>query len=957
MKRYSYWLIILAFIFLVTVGASCEDENLADPSETIGSTHSIEDNDIESNEDDNDVVIDDDNENDDNDDSNDENDYDDDDTQDATPPAATLYVSPNGNDDNPGTLEAPLATMLGARDAIRNIKATTGLPDGGITVFFREGLYQIIETVYFDASDSGTETAPIVYASYPGETPTFTGGSYISGSDFMPVDDPAMLARLSPDAQANVLCFDLFAAGFTYDELDYAKDFWEAGNLRDFFAPHYHPSDYNVPRMQVFIDDEALYLARFPNKTEGTFIDNPYSRYFFLTESDVLESGIDWSIEQLTGETCMFKTQTDRIRNWESYDDIIIAGMLGVEYDYGEYLAQEIDPYAMTVTLKASSYTGVMERGRYYFANVFEELDRPGEYYIDKNTGILYLFPTKNMATSTVKISRLEAPFMFHLDGASHITFAGITAELTKASVMRILGGSNCSLVNSTLKNFGLNGLYIGDGVINTFDFAMRMGTNSFDEYVDIIPASVNGRNHSIHNCTFLNTGYTAATVATGNTARREHGGFVFENNLVMHSGLIGSTYQSGLKLNGCGITVKNNSFFYCRGQAISGFIVDTDIVYNEFCDSPSDMAEDTGTIYINYRTLNNGIEIRYNYFHDVPMMQHSGLGYAQRLTGVYYDNNAPFKDFSYNVVYNAPLTSLFIEHAFPATVVGNIVIDVFNPVQSVPTIWMRDFYNGETGREILENDDYALGPHFNSGLYSHELWRTNYPELYEYYEYMLGKDDAYLLMTELRDNLIVHLSRSFSIWSGILPDEMETDPIYGSYGNNHYVESDPGFVNMENYDFQLTQEAAANYGLDWIDMSKIGVQGLPMSKPLRTTDGFYDPWRWVLPTTDPMIQLRYDNDGQYEYGELRRVVSFWRLAAPGVWVWEGEDAMAPEGIAGIQMKAGATYTAYYPGCDTFPPQFLGGTDSETPPDDVLTFTVDPNRDRYDFYTFDLVKR
>ncbi len=59
----------------------------------------------------------------------------------TTPSSATsaLYVSPQGNDSNPGTREKPLSSLEGARDAIRDLRKEGGLPDGGITVWIGSG--------------------------------------------------------------------------------------------------------------------------------------------------------------------------------------------------------------------------------------------------------------------------------------------------------------------------------------------------------------------------------------------------------------------------------------------------------------------------------------------------------------------------------------------------------------------------------------------------------------------------------------------------------------------------------------------------------------------------------------------------------------------------------------------------------------------------------------------------
>ncbi|MDR1205449.1 MAG: hypothetical protein LBL26_08210, partial [Peptococcaceae bacterium] len=122
---------------------------------------------------------------------------------------AVFFVAPDGGDADSGSESAPLASLAGARDKIRALKESSGLPDGGVTVYVRGGTYPVTETVFFDEGDSGTEGSPIRYAAYPGETPVFNGGSYIDGSDFARIADKAALARLSPKARDKVLCYNL----------------------------------------------------------------------------------------------------------------------------------------------------------------------------------------------------------------------------------------------------------------------------------------------------------------------------------------------------------------------------------------------------------------------------------------------------------------------------------------------------------------------------------------------------------------------------------------------------------------------------------------------------------------------------------------------------------------------------------------------------------------------------
>ena len=94
--------------------------------------------------------------------------------------SADLFVAPSGRDDNPGTAEKPLATLAGARDAIRRLKAKGGVRTGA-TVLVRGGTYVLSEPLRFVPEDSGTKEHPVIYAAYPGEKPVLSGGRAIAG--------------------------------------------------------------------------------------------------------------------------------------------------------------------------------------------------------------------------------------------------------------------------------------------------------------------------------------------------------------------------------------------------------------------------------------------------------------------------------------------------------------------------------------------------------------------------------------------------------------------------------------------------------------------------------------------------------------------------------------------------------------------------------------------------------
>ena len=90
-----------------------------------------------------------------------------------------FYVSPTGDDKNPGTKDKPFATIIKARDVVRQ-NIANGLTEN-ISIYLRSGRYQIDEPVIFDCNDSGTEDLSITYTAYPEEKPVISGGKVING--------------------------------------------------------------------------------------------------------------------------------------------------------------------------------------------------------------------------------------------------------------------------------------------------------------------------------------------------------------------------------------------------------------------------------------------------------------------------------------------------------------------------------------------------------------------------------------------------------------------------------------------------------------------------------------------------------------------------------------------------------------------------------------------------------
>jgi len=90
----------------------------------------------------------------------------------------TLYVSPDGDDANAGTQDAPFRTIGRARDEVRTLNRDMR---EDIVVVLRGGVYELDAPLTFDHRDSGAGKHRVIYRAAEGEQPVLSGGRRIGG--------------------------------------------------------------------------------------------------------------------------------------------------------------------------------------------------------------------------------------------------------------------------------------------------------------------------------------------------------------------------------------------------------------------------------------------------------------------------------------------------------------------------------------------------------------------------------------------------------------------------------------------------------------------------------------------------------------------------------------------------------------------------------------------------------
>jgi len=434
-------------------------------------------------------------------------------------PGQTLYVAPNGSDAGRGTRAQPFATLERARDAIRTLKVHGGLPRGGVRVVVRGGAYRLRKTFVLSVQDSGDAIRPIVYRAAPGETPVFDAGARVRG--FAPVRDQAVLARLPSEAQGHVLQTDLKAQGIT----DLGA--FEPGGFASARGFKTHPL------LWLYFNGAALPLAGWP------------------------DNGFVPIVAVAPGAKDTFTYTEDRPARWVGEKDAWLYGYWFYNWADSYEKIGALDTQRKTITLAppVTTYgdgtTSFVKGRRYRAVNVLSELNQSGEWYLDRETGLLYFYPPSDPNKARVEVSVFDGPVL-DMQGVSHVILEGLTWQNGRGDGIILKGCASCLLAGCTIRGFGGNGVQM-----------------------------IGGRGDGLLSCDLNMLGRGGTVVTGGDRKTLRPGGHFVENCHIHHFSLIDHTYTPAVLLSGVGNHIAHNLFHDATSSALRIEGNDNVIEYN----------------------------------------------------------------------------------------------------------------------------------------------------------------------------------------------------------------------------------------------------------------------------------------------------------------------------------------------------------------------------------------
>ncbi|KPK80242.1 MAG: hypothetical protein AMJ81_12310, partial [Phycisphaerae bacterium SM23_33] len=515
---------------------------------------------------------------------------------------------------NPGTEGAPFATLTRAREAVRGLRAG-GRPPGPVTVFVREGVYHLAETLTLTAEDSGTSDAPVIYRAYPGETVELLGGRPIKG--FVPHD-------------GDVLKADVGAQGFD-----------------------------GVHFRQLFFDGRRMEPARYPNRNPDdphggawAYVDGERIGMYAVSPGAEDAEGDFWqkNVPELKRS---FRVRLGDARPWSRPEEGEVSIFPRFNWSHHVLPIEGFDPATRTMRVGEGVFWEIRPGDRYAVRGLREELDAPGEWFLDREARTLYFYPPEPLNDHPVYAPVL--PHVVYLNGCSNVTVRGFTIACSAERAVFVNEATDCLVAGNTIRNSG--GHWWWGGV------TVRGGSGNGIVGNDIHDIATNG----VH----LSGGDLEALTPGGNYVR---------NNYIHHVGCV-HRYSSAIRFYGVGNSATRNLIHDVPGAGVVLQGAQHTLAGNHIRHVCLE-AEDTGGISasaIDWLSC-HGTVVQHNFVHDV-------LGYGYDTSkgewvspyftwALYPDWAASGMRITGNILARAPRGGLHLHSGRDNLVEGNVIVD-----------------------------------------------------------------------------------------------------------------------------------------------------------------------------------------------------------------------------------------------------------------------------------------